>query len=148
MVLHSTSIRYYSILRNPYSLQKQTPMNLITICSKCEQNNSETPKREQELALQEALQTSGLAQVFSVRWVDCMNVCDEPVTIALQGKTKATYVFAGVSLNTDINDIVTTCQAYLAANSGWIEDARPCGRLRHCLKSRIPALSKALADDI
>ena len=123
-------------------------MNLITICSKCEQNNSEIPKRAQELALQEALEISGLAQKFSVRWVDCMNVCDEPVTIALQGKTKATYVFAGVFLNTDINDIVATCQAYLAADGGWIDDARPCGRLRHCLKSRIPALPKAIPDDI
>ena len=147
MVLHSTSIRHYRIIRNPYSSQKQSLMNLITICSKCEQNNSEIPKRAQELALQEALKTSGLAQAFSVRWVDCMNVCDEPVTIALQGKTKATYVFAGVSLNTDINDIVTTCQAYLTADGGWIEDAKPCGRLRHCLKSRIPALSKALSYD-
>ena len=147
MVLHSASIRHCRILRNLCSSKKQTPMNLITICSKCEQNNSEIPKRAQELALQEALETSGLAQEFSVRWVDCMNVCNEPVTIALQGQTKATYVFAGVSLNTDINDIVTTCQAYLTADGGWIEDAKPCGRLRHCLKSRIPALSKALSYD-
>ena len=123
-------------------------MNLITICSKCEQNNPEVSRHSQGLSLLEALEFAGLTQLFSVRWVDCMNVCDEPVTIALQGKDKATYLFAGVSLDTDIDDIVTTCQAYLAADVGWIEDARPCGRLRHCLKSRIPALSKTPTDDI
>lgn len=116
-------------------------MNLITICSQCEFEEPERSKRELRLTLMYALVKAGLAHEFSVRWSECMNVCDEAVTLAIQGDAKATYVFAGVSLTTDINDIVATCQAYLIANRGWIEDARPCGRLRHCLRSRIPALS-------
>jgi predicted metal-binding protein len=35
--------------------------------------------------------------------------------------------------------VLAFCHAYLAAKDGWIEDARPLGRLRHCLRARIPA---------
>lgn len=115
-------------------------MNVVTICSKCDLEETSSSRRGREIALKQALDNAGLSEKFSVRWSDCLNVCDEAVTLAIQSDTKATYVFAGVSLNSDIDDIVSTCRAYLAADGGWIDDARPCGRLRHCLKCRIPAL--------
>jgi len=49
-------------------------------------------------------------------------------------------VFSGVDLNHDATDVVRTCQAYLESHKGWIKDARPCGRLRHKLRAKVPAL--------
>ena len=70
----------------------------------------------------------------------CMNGCSSPVTMALQGQGMATCFFAGVDPAADCDDIVGTLRAYIASPAGWIEDARPCGRLRHCLVGRVPAL--------
>ncbi|EKE45377.1 hypothetical protein OCGS_0467 [Oceaniovalibus guishaninsula JLT2003] len=71
---------------------------------------------------------------------DCLNACGNPVAMALQGKGRATYLFAGVAPESDAEDIVATLRLYLDAPAGWIEDARPCGRLRRCLLGRISAL--------
>lgn len=70
-----------------------------------------------------------------------MNGCSEPVSLALQGTGRATYFFGGVDPQSDVQDIVATIHAYLAADRGWIEDATSCGRLRFCLKGRVPALT-------
>lgn len=57
----------------------------------------------------------------------------------LQAPGGASYVFEGIDLARDRADVLATLRAYLAAPGGWIEDARPCGRLRFCLKVRLPA---------
>lgn len=67
----------------------------------------------------------------------CLGPCGSPVAMALQGGG-ASYVFAGVRLPEDLSDLVATCRAYRDAPGGWIEDARPCGRLRFCLHARVP----------
>ena len=90
-----------------------------------------------------ALAEAGLAQAISVVGTDCMDACDAPVALALQAEERATYLFAGVVPDADLGDIVATCRAYLEAPEGWIEDARPCGRLRHCLRARVPAAGQA-----
>jgi len=46
----------------------------------------------------------------------------------------------GIEMARDAEDLVKTCKLYLEAHKGWIKDARPCGRLRHKLRTRIPAL--------
>jgi predicted metal-binding protein len=82
-----------------------------------------------------ALDSAGLAA-----WVEvgpCLGPCDRPVALSLQGNGAA-CVFAEVRLPEDIGDLVATCRAYRDAAGGWIEDARPCGRLRFCLHARIP----------
>ena len=71
---------------------------------------------------------------------ECMNGCSEPVTMALQGQGMATCFFTGIDPEADCDDIVNTMRAYMDSPAGWIEDARPCGRLRHCLVGRVPAL--------
>ena len=71
----------------------------------------------------------------------CMNACADPVSLALQGEGRATYFFAGIDPVTNRDDIVATVAIYLNSPNGWIEDATACGRLRHCLKGRVPALS-------
>ncbi|WP_406645893.1 DUF1636 family protein [Aliisedimentitalea scapharcae] len=90
----------------------------------------------------------GLQAALDLRWPGqvqlcdqaCLNGCANPTTMALQGAGRATYFFAGVQPETDRSDILETVGVYLDAPQGWIEDARPCGRLRFCLKGRIAAL--------
>ena len=76
----------------------------------------------------------------SIRTAECMGACQSPVSLALQGPGRATYLFADVEPGNDASDIAKTCRTYLDSPRGWIEDARPCGRLRHCLRARIPAI--------
>lgn len=70
----------------------------------------------------------------------CMNGCETPTSVALQGRGRATYFFTGVDPQQDASDILATLETYLASPEGWIEDARGCGRLRFCLTGRVPAL--------
>ena len=77
---------------------------------------------------------------WDVEMHPCLSVCDEPVAIAAQSEGCATYVFAGLT-EADADDVVAFAAAYDAADAGWIDDARPLGRLRFCLKTRVPALS-------
>jgi len=69
----------------------------------------------------------------------CLSVCAAPATLAAQGAGRATYVFSGLT-GEDARDVLTFADAYLAAPAGWIEDARPLGRLRNCLMPRVPAM--------
>lgn len=69
----------------------------------------------------------------------CLSVCDEPVAMAVQADRSATYVFAGLT-DADANDVLAFVALYDDAPAGWVADARPAGRLRFCLKSRVPAL--------
>lgn len=69
---------------------------------------------------------------------DCLGVCEAPAVLALQGPGRAVCVFAGLDLAGDLADIVATCRVYLDSPDGWIADARPCGRLRFCLRTRVP----------
>lgn len=80
---------------------------------------------------------AGLADQVAVRGQDCLNRCSAPVALALQGAGRVSYVFDGVDLETDASDLAATLRTYLAAPQGWIADARPCGRLRHRLCTRL-----------
>lgn len=118
-------------------------MNRILLCRTC--NREPGPETgpgfetERDL-LADALSGQQLDTRFEVAAVDCMGACEQPVSLAFQGKGRATLVFAGLSIAEDVGDIIATGRAWLAARDGWIEDARPCGRLRLCLRTRIPAL--------
>jgi len=69
----------------------------------------------------------------------CLSVCDDPVALAVQSDGGATYVFAGLT-DADARDVRAFIALYDRAKAGWIADARPAGRLRFCLKTRVPAL--------
>ena len=86
-----------------------------------------------------ALGAADLAGI-EVASVECLGGCEEPASVGLQGQEMATYVFSGVDVATDVDDIVETCRAYMDAPKGWIENATSCGRLRFCLRARVPAL--------
>lgn len=68
----------------------------------------------------------------------CLGPCRAAV-MALQQPGGASYVFAGLEVARDAQDIAATVRAVRAAPGGWIVDARPCGRLRHLLAVRLPA---------
>lgn len=71
--------------------------------------------------------------------VACLSVCADPVTLAAQGAGRATYVFSGLG-EADEADLRAFAEAYSGAPDGWIEDARPLGRLRFRLVTRVPAM--------
>ena len=76
---------------------------------------------------------------FEVRGQECLNACDKPTALAFRAEGKAAYLFAGVDAETDGADVEAFAKLYADAPDGWIEDARPAGKLRFCLIGRIPA---------
>lgn len=109
----------------------KTDKVVLTLCATC--------KGADDANLQSRLATEDFAAPVELRRQDCMNGCARPVSLALQGVGRATCFFAGVDPAGDAEDIVSTLHSYIAAPAGWIEDARPCGRLRFCLTGRVPA---------
>lgn len=112
-----------------------TTRAVLHLCATCDPAGFETACN----GLQQALNAANLPA--SVHAQPCMNACADPVSLALQADARATYFFAGINPITDRVDIVATVAAYLNSPHGWIEDATVCGRLRHCLKGRVPALN-------
>lgn len=106
----------------------------LHLCANCEG----APDRDGREALAAALGAEGLPVALVP--TPCLNACGAPVTLALQGAGRATYLFNGVDPEADRADILATVRLYLESPGGWIGDARPCGRLRHCLLGRVPAL--------
>jgi len=89
-------------------------------------------------ALAQAVQER-IGDGWEIEMQECLSVCDEPVALGVQATGKATYVFAGLT-EADAGDVVGFSKLYDEDADGWIADARPAGRLRFCLKARVPAL--------
>lgn len=90
-------------------------------------------------ALRRAIAASELAPNVTLQSQPCGETCTSPARLWLQSVGGASYLFEGVDLAADQADILATARAYLGSPKGWIEDARPCGRLRFCLTARLPA---------
>ncbi|WP_269584788.1 DUF1636 family protein [Roseibium sp. Sym1] len=119
-------------------------MNRILVCRTCKQEDQTGVETTLD-ALTRSLQDARLDRDFAVGTVDCMGSCEQPVSLAFQGDGRATFVFSGVQFPDDVSDIVETARTYLEAKDGWIEDAGSCGRLRFCLRARIPAMKSSEA---
>lgn len=78
-------------------------------------------------------------QDFNITTHECLSACADPIALSFRANGKAAYLFAGIDAHQDANDILEFAKLYVASSDGWIEDARPAGRLRHCLRGRIPA---------
>ena len=109
----------------------------LSICTSCSGQRDRAAERQ---AVAEALAHAGLADRVDLEEHACFSACAQPVAVGLQGQGMASYVFEGIDPVADAADIAATCRTYLDSQSGWIEDARPCGRLRECLRARLPAL--------
>ena len=111
---------------------------ILHICTNClPTDTASAPDDTNLVALQNKLQASGLDII--VKPVDCLNVCSAPAAMSLQAAGLASYVFSDINVEEDGEAILATCKAHLNAESGWIEDATQCGRLRFCLVARLPA---------
>ena len=80
---------------------------------------------------------AALEDTAELRFQDCLNVCDRPTALSLQGRGWS-YLFADVDPEKDAQDIASTARIYAESPAGEITDARPCGQLRHCLIGRLP----------
>lgn len=109
-------------------------MHRIIICSTCTAGQG---KEAPGPALADALATR-LGPEFEIVEHACLSVCAEPVAVAFRAPGKAAYLFAGLG-PADAADAVAFARLWAETPDGWIEDARPAGRLRFCLKGRIPA---------
>ena len=98
----------------------------LTICGTCDGPGAEIAARV-------------AAPGWEVCLHDCFAACADPVAMSVQAEGRATYLFSGIAVD-DIADIRAFLDLYEAAPRGWIEDARPAGRLRFCLRGRVPAL--------
>ena len=107
----------------------------LRLCAECLQEKGP----EALSAVGTALEDLDLDQRVDAQLGPCLEKCEMPIAMALQRDRGASYVFSGVNPLTDAKDIAATCRVYLSHSDGWIEDARPCGRLRFCLAVRIPA---------
>ncbi|PSL17815.1 DUF1636 family protein [Shimia abyssi] len=109
--------------------------HIIFVCDTCCANGEKPGGEGFAAALREAAPDD-----VEVRSVSCLNMCDEPLALALRASDKVAYLFAGVNPETDVADALELIRLYRTAPGGVIEDARSVGRLRFCLKGRIPAL--------
>lgn len=78
-----------------------------------------------------------------VRASRCMLVCDAPLAVSLACAGKVSYLFAELRPESDLGNLIELIRLYRASPSGAINDARPIGRLRHCLRGRLPASDDA-----
>lgn len=110
----------------------------LLICGSCMASVSPAQDHQFRAEVAAAIDEAGLSDTITVEQEACMGSCETPITIALQGHERTSYVFSGIKPATDIPDIVKTCRLYADSPGGQILDARPCGRLRHCLRANIP----------
>lgn len=108
-------------------------MTRVIICDTCAAVG-EAPQGE---AFAQALR-GRVGDGVRVETTSCMNQCDRPVSLALREAGKDVYLFHSVDPARDLEDAVALIALYAQAESGTIEDARPAGRLRHCLTGRVP----------
>lgn len=106
----------------------------LFICETCTTADGQTPGADLARSVSQALEVE-----TEVVLVECLNICDEPVSLALRAPGKMAYLFSGVEAG-DAVDIAALARLYAEAPDGVIEDARPAGRLRFCLKGRVPAV--------
>ena len=107
-------------------------MHRVIVCTTCCREGAEPLGADLAQVLRDRLGAG-----FAVEEQACLSICAEPQAIAFRATGKAAYLFAGLDA-ADEDDIVAFAQLWADTPEGWIEDARPAGRLRFCLKGRIP----------
>lgn len=110
----------------------------LVICDTCAQRGKAASGAAWADDIRRALDVAGVdAQVVTT---SCMNMCQSPTSFAVQASGKATYLFGDADPAADTEDVIELIRLYAATTDGWITDARTLGRLRQCLKGRVPPL--------
>jgi len=110
----------------------------VTVCETCAAAG-ETPRGHAFAQELQALFTSAELAEFDVETVACLNACAEPTALSFRANGKWAYLFSNVDPTQYGADVLAFARLYLDSADGEITDARACGRLRHCLRGRIPA---------
>ncbi len=110
----------------------------VVICDTCAAKGAAPVGAAWADQLSAAVADSGLD--IDVTTTSCLNMCDTPLSFALQGPQKATYLFTGADPETDTQDMLGLLRLYADAPDGWITEAQAAGRLRLCLQGRVPKL--------
>ena len=114
--------------------------HVIFVCDTCCPKNGQPRGAGFAATLRAALAAEAELADVEVRTESCLNMCEEPMALALRAPGKVAYLFAGLDPEEDVADTLALVRLYREAPDGVIADARPAGRLRFCLKGRVPAL--------
>lgn len=104
----------------------------IVVCSTCEGTDGKGFAARLRVGLADR------SMEFTVQDHDCMSNCGRPLSVAFSAPGKATYLFGDIDPAGDLEDTLALAALYAECADGWIEDARPAGRLRQCLIGRVP----------
>ncbi|WP_298935093.1 DUF1636 domain-containing protein [uncultured Ruegeria sp.] len=109
-----------------------TPDHFVLICSTCQ--GPVAAETAQKL-LDEQLPTG-----FATRLIACMAGCERPMTVGLQAKQKAQYLFGEITSLKDLTAVAEFAHQYLDSEDGWTSASeRPPALLTKTL-SRLPCL--------
>lgn len=111
----------------------------IFICRTCCASDEQPEGEEFARRLQDEMEGKTEFEDVVVQPSRCMLTCGEPLALSLNCSGKMSYLFADVRPEHDLRNVLTLVELYTANPTGAIVDARPIGRLRHCLKGRLPA---------
>ena len=110
----------------------------VTVCETCAAAGENPRGHGFADELRALFDSAGLPDV-TVDTVACLNSCAEPTALSFRAAGKWAYLFANVDPTQDGENVLAFARLYLNSKDGEITDARSCGRLRHCLRGRIPA---------
>ncbi|WP_424988321.1 DUF1636 family protein [Microbulbifer sp. S227A] len=115
-----------------------TPTHIVQICRSCHVRDQDPQGPGFADALRLALADHPDIRNVVVEDSRCMLNCGEPLAFALSCTGKMAYVFADLRPEHDLDNLLALVRLYWQSPTGAITDARPIGRLRHCLKGRLP----------
>ncbi len=113
----------------------QAPDIWLTVCRSCGAGTASGGGPALAAALAPVAAQAGAG----LRSVECLGACAAPLAMALSSAGRAAYLFGDLDPESNARDVGALLVAYGGASGGWIDDARPLGRLRHCLRGRVPA---------
>jgi predicted metal-binding protein len=109
-----------------------SPEHYVLICSTC----------QGPIAAETAQKVLGeqLPPGFATRLIACMAGCERPMTVGLQARHKAQYLFGDITSLKDLTAVVEFAHQYLDSEDGWTSASeRPPALLTKTL-SRLPCL--------
>ena len=106
--------------------------HFVLICGTCK---GPIPPHEAKEALD-----GQLPEGFSTRLIDCMAGCDRPMTVGLQAKGKAQYLFGDIQSPADLSALAEFAHQFRDSEDGWTSaSTRPLALYTKTL-SRMPCL--------
>jgi predicted metal-binding protein len=116
-----------------------TPAATLLVCTTC-RTGEEAGERPGKI-LFDALQARLAGGAIAVQPIECLSVCKRPCTVALAAPGKWTYVVGDLTLDANLDDILTAAARYGATSDGivpWRERPLP---FRKGVISRTPPLT-------